>query len=329
MRLQAEQESMAALGANPQLMPQALASAPRIGQANAAATGGGGGIGQRLKNFVKSDEALGLAAGILSGGGTTAEALGRGFSNMLAIRMADKERNAKEPGLTFDQRMQLAKAGRDYTIPQIEKNWEVAPTTEGGWRAQPIPGGPADIEQQELAAQNERRQQRAEADAFVVRDEISRAIGIVENNPAGTTGWGGAIFGWMPASQANALREKLDPIAANISFEKLQAMRDNKTGGALGQVSNFENQLLQRVYGSLAQTQNPDDLLYNLRRLDRLYSGITGVSENSAQIAEIGRAVDAGEMKAAEAEARIDALLSQTQDEVTTLPNGVRITRIR
>jgi len=63
----------------------------------------------------------------------------------------------------------------------------------------------------------------------------------------------------------------LDTIKANVGFDKLQNMRDNsKTGGALGQVSELENKLLQAVNGALDPAQR-DQLEQNLSNIKVLY----------------------------------------------------------
>lgn len=91
---------------------------------------------------------------------------------------------------------------------------------------------------------------------------IDRAISRVGPN---TTGWG-ALLASLPATEARALQTDLDTIRANVGFEELQAMRDaSPTGGALGQVSEMENRLLQSIRGSLDQLNEGQNLAENLR----------------------------------------------------------------
>ena len=76
-------------------------------------------------------------------------------------------------------------------------------------------------------------------------------------------------------TDAKSLSNKLRTIQANISFDKLQAMREaSPTGGALGQVSTFELQNLMAVFGSLEQSQTTEELEYNLLRLQQVYNDI-------------------------------------------------------
>lgn len=81
-----------------------------------------------------------------------------------------------------------------------------------------------------------------------------------------TTGLGGALLQNLPMTEARALRGDLDTIRANVGFDELQAMRDaSPTGGALGQVSNQENTLLQSVRAAIDQLLEGKDLEANLR----------------------------------------------------------------
>ena len=114
-----------------------------------------------------------------------------------------------------------------------------------------------------------------EAQQGVVQQDIDRAISLAQSGgfgPVGTTGLG-SIMSVMPGSDAGNLASTLNTIKANIGFDKLQAMREaSPTGGALGQVSDRENTLLQSVLGSLDQSQSQDQFVANLQRLKRVLS---------------------------------------------------------
>lgn len=105
----------------------------------------------------------------------------------------------------------------------------------------------------------------------IVVDNIDKALNLVQDDglvPA--TGFGSYLAN-VPNTDAGKLQGYLDTIKANIGFDKLQAMRDaSPTGGALGQVSEFENRLLQAVQGALDPRQE-DLLVENLRNIKELY----------------------------------------------------------
>lgn len=95
----------------------------------------------------------------------------------------------------------------------------------------------------------------------IVEDAIDKAVSQVGVLTAGL----GAKTAGIPGTPAKDLSETLNTIKANIGFDKLQRMREaSPTGGALGQVSEMENKLLQSVQGSLAQDQSPEQLIENL-----------------------------------------------------------------
>lgn len=82
-----------------------------------------------------------------------------------------------------------------------------------------------------------------------------------------TAGPGGTILGTFPGTSARDLQANLDSIAANVGFEALQAMRDaSKTGGALGNVTERELDLLQATLASLKVGQSPSQLIANLKK---------------------------------------------------------------
>jgi hypothetical protein len=123
------------------------------------------------------------------------------------------------------------------------------------------------------------------AKGLVVNDDIDRAFELVQEDKNGflsnlfsgdlpATGWG-TLLSAFPGSDANLLKNRLMTIKANISFDKLQAMREESpTGGALGQVSTFELQNLMAVFGSLEQSQDANELSYNLRRVQKVYNDV-------------------------------------------------------
>ena len=91
-----------------------------------------------------------------------------------------------------------------------------------------------------------------------------------ERKPNGSflTGYTGSIANSIPGTEAHDIWNTLNTIKANLGFDKLQAMRDaSPTGGALGQVSEMENKLLQSVWGSIEQSQSAAQLVANLQQI--------------------------------------------------------------
>lgn len=96
---------------------------------------------------------------------------------------------------------------------------------------------------------------------------IDRALDLISPWSAGY----GSLLSFMPESDAGKLQNLLTEIKARVGFDNLQRMRDNSpTGGALGQVSEMENRLLQAVEGTLDPAQS-DQLRENLLIIRELY----------------------------------------------------------
>lgn len=97
-----------------------------------------------------------------------------------------------------------------------------------------------------------------------VNSLINEAIAKTNNLSSGY----GVVFKNWPKSEAMKLDSLLTSIRSNIGFDTLQDMRNNSpTGGALGQVSDIENRLLQSVIIELRQAAGPEFLIPALERV--------------------------------------------------------------
>ncbi len=139
------------------------------------------------------------------------------------------------------------------------------------------PQSDAEITRATKAEEAERKRQdrinNAREQASIIVGDIRRSVLLADK--AFTTGLPGAIMQAVPGTDAYDLKQMLVGIKANVGFNKLQQMREaSKTGGALGAVSERENQLLQSVYGSLEQSQNQEQFRYNMNRLDTIFSAV-------------------------------------------------------
>jgi len=95
------------------------------------------------------------------------------------------------------------------------------------------------------------------AETDTAKETIDRIIKKIDNWSAGM----GSLLKDVPMTSALELAADLETLKAIVGFSKLQAMRSaSKTGGALGQVSEKENKLLQAVLGTLDQAQSPEKL---------------------------------------------------------------------
>lgn len=184
------------------------------------------------------------------------------------------------PGSFVDFQTEIKKAGaQNITVGggkygTIPPGYELVEGPEGT-SMRPIPGSPAATEAQATIDQEAVRQGTKETASSIVVEDIDRAIGLIEDATIPATGVVGWIASAAPGTNAFNVARLLDTVKANAGFDKLQAMRDaSPTGGALGQVSEFENLLLQATIGNLEQSQSKDQLIYNLRRVQQIYDAI-------------------------------------------------------
>lgn len=172
-----------------------------------------------------------------------------------------------------EQKRRIAQAGRAQNIGTIPPGFQLV--QEGNtFSMVPIPGSPAEQEITAGEEQRAERQQQEETTADVVISDIERVKDITKRAKVPVTGFGSFLSN-VPATAAKDVSSLLDTIKANAGFDRLQQMRNNSpTGGALGQVSEFENRLLQATIGSLDQAQSEEQFLRNLDRVQSIYSRV-------------------------------------------------------
>lgn len=160
------------------------------------------------------------------------------------------------------------------TIGEVPKSGDVPTgyTPNGDGSIAPMAGGPQEreIAREDRADQNARQQAATYAD--IVTQDIDRLTQQIEENPLMTTGIGAATTQNIPGTPAFNSKALADTIRANVGFDRLNQMRQaSPTGGALGQVSEFENRLLQATIGNLELSQSKEQLLENLSRVREIY----------------------------------------------------------
>ncbi len=117
--------------------------------------------------------------------------------------------------------------------------------------------------------------------ARTVLTSIDRALGSVNGWNAGALGWARSF---LPGSSARDLNATLDTIKGNLSFDRLQQMREaSATGGALGSITERELDLLGSTLASLEIGQSPEKLAQGLQDVRQRYGRIV------ANLEAIGR----------------------------------------
>jgi len=150
---------------------------------------------------------------------------------------------------------------------------------EGG-TLNPVPGGKPARDVAEAEAAKELGRQNQLRKAKLVINKIDEAL---SNMGPTTTGVIGSISRNVPLipTKAKDLSGSLNTVKANISIDELTSMREaSKTGGALGNVSDRENQMLADAAGALETEQTPEQLANNLKEIRKRYSNVRLIIEN-------------------------------------------------
>lgn len=138
-----------------------------------------------------------------------------------------------------------------------------------------------DMAKAKLAAEKAEKKQEKEArdlaareKAYAVVSSADKALKILDEHGGWAAGFGSWLKG-IPTTSANEMALALDTVKAQIGFKELQAMRDaSKTGGALGQVTVRELELLQRTIDAIEPELAPEKLRENLQNVRRVMLAI-------------------------------------------------------
>ena len=85
-----------------------------------------------------------------------------------------------------------------------------------------------------------------------------------------STGWG-SLLQYLPETEADYLEQQMDALHAQIAYGELVRMRDaSKTGGALGQVSDFEGKQLAKILGAISTSFEPSKVRSQLIEIRRI-----------------------------------------------------------
>ena len=159
----------------------------------------------------------------------------------------------------------------------------------------PIIGGKQWSDAQEASAkiqagvfQDMKTDDQKQTNATVVNTAIDDALKLAatDDNTTLIFGPSGAAMALVAGSARSDLEAYMKPIEAEAAFSTLQAMREaSKTGGALGQVSDKEIELLKNARGALSRSQSKEQFIQNLKRYKETYNNI--INGSAAYIKKI------------------------------------------
>lgn len=137
------------------------------------------------------------------------------------------------------------------------------------------------------SSQAEMKRLTAARDSAIVKSgfvlqAIDKSLDILRSSPDSSAGIGGKINRLVPSSPAVKLNAALETIRSNIGFKELNDMRQSsKTGGALGNVTVRELELLQSTMVSLDPDIGAQELFKNLQQLKNVFNGVLAKVEAS------------------------------------------------
>ncbi len=122
-----------------------------------------------------------------------------------------------------------------------------------------------------------------------VNRDINQSLDFIDETSGdiiGPTGFGSFLAN-LPNTDAKKLSVLLDGIKSQISIQSLQSMRDNSpTGGALGNVTERELDLLASSFGRIDQSGPPELLKERLRDLQRIFHEVVHGPEEGRRMYE-------------------------------------------
>lgn len=252
-----------------------------------------------LKSKNREDLVGAVMTGVIDPASAIQAALAKPKEKTYQYQSLVKDLMAANPNLSYKDALDMALSqtksgttvnvgptGIDYGKPPNNMAWRrdsagnVMTDERGAPIAVPISG----TELAEKLSAAEKAEEKAASAKEVAQTTVSRsvkdALAIMDNKglsdifpEAGTVGKFLADYTWN--QDARNLRRTLQSLQANTAFTRLQEMRDaSKTGGALGNVSNVELELLMSSYGSLSQDLSPDMLRTNLKNIEKVMGKI-------------------------------------------------------
>lgn len=126
---------------------------------------------------------------------------------------------------------------------------------------------------------------------------IDEAQKLIEQDP-NSAGLVGTINKYLPETQANQLRSKLDMLKSGVALETLSDLKKNSPTGAsgFGALSEHELQVIQGLYGVAEQSNDPKVLIKTLseikRRLDKVQQySMEGIKNDASWLKGVGNQV--------------------------------------
>ena len=169
----------------------------------------------------------------------------------------------------LQQRIQLETAGAPRTEGAIPADHRAVRDASGNVvNYEVIEGSPTDVQNRRRDASREAGTAGKGLKYSVVQDAVDQVRNSVTEHGSMVTGLGSMTAG-IPGTPAADMAANINTLKAFSTTENLQAMRAaSPTGGALGAVSDREGDWLASMFGSLEQSQSPEQFERNLNNYE-------------------------------------------------------------
>ena len=132
--------------------------------------------------------------------------------------------------------------------------------------------GKYDAEMGEKAEKRQRQEEQGRTSADGMLEDIAAIRGLVAGSTLPVFGPGGMASRRIPGTNAYNANRLLDSLKGRVAFDSLQRMRAaSPTGGALGAVSDAEQEMLKNSVAALDPNMSPDQLERSLQRIEGMY----------------------------------------------------------
>lgn len=184
-------------------------------------------------------------------------------------------------------------------------------TDPSGFEEKIIPGSKADLEAKEAKKMQSSQWMSGAISTATVNTATKTILDIFESNPmpnVTVTGLAGLAAELPIPSDARRVRNALETIKSNVTVTTLTNMRlASPTGAAFGNVSDFENLVVQRIMGTLDQMGDAEDLKNSVQRVASVFR----LTLDGGQIQAIGEQVKAGILTPDQALLEVERLIDQ------------------
>lgn len=132
--------------------------------------------------------------------------------------------------------------------------------------------GKYDAEMGEKAEKRQRQEEQGRTSADGMLEDIAAIRGLAAGSTLPVFGPGGMASRRIPGTNAYNANRLLESLKGRVAFDSLQRMRAaSPTGGALGAVSDAEQEMLKNSVAALDPNMSPDQLERSLQRIEGMY----------------------------------------------------------